>query len=85
MATVQISVSEQTRERLERIADRQHQSIGAIVEQAVEQLDNALFWSTFHEQLASLRADPVVWATVMNEFQAFDEALLDGLGAEGDA
>lgn len=83
MATVQIRVSEETRDRLQRLADTQHQSVGAIVQQAVERLDDALFWSMFHEQLDAIRTDPKAWAEMNDELHAFDGTLLDGLRDEG--
>lgn len=84
MATVRIRVSGQTRDRLQQIAERQHQSVGVIVQQAVDQFDNALFWSTFHKQLDDLRADPVAWAEMNDEFHELDGTLLDGLDDERD-
>jgi hypothetical protein len=84
MATVQIRVSEQTRDRLQQIADRQHQSVEVIVQQAVDQFDNALFWSAFHRQRDDLRSDPVGWTEINDEFHELDATLLDGLDDEGD-
>lgn len=85
MATVQVRISEQTRDRLNQIAERQHQSVGAVIEQAVDQLDNALVWSTFHKQLDELRADSVAWKEINDELHELDGTLLDGLRDEGNA
>jgi len=84
VASVQIRVSEQTRDRLQKLADTRHESVGVIVERAVEQFDNAVFWATFHEQLGGLRSDPVAWAEMNDELHAFDGTLLDGLDDEAD-
>lgn len=84
MAAVQIRVSEQTRDRLQQIADRQHQSVGAIVQQAVDQFDNALFWSIFRQQLDDLRSSSVAWVEMNDQFHELDATLRDGLDDEGD-
>ena len=84
MASVQTRESDQTRDRLQRIADTRHEPVGVIVEQAVKQFDNTLFWSTFHEQLGALRSDPVAWREVNDELREFDGTLLDGLDDEAD-
>lgn len=57
----------------------EHESIGSVVERAVEQYEEKVFWQRYHEQLREAQADPVAWAEWQKEIAVFDGALLDGL------
>lgn len=79
MATIQIRVPEHTHQKLQRMAESQHRSVGSIAAEAVERFDRDLFWNTFDEQFDALRSDPDAWAEVTAEIRAFDVTLSDGL------
>jgi len=78
-ATSLIRVSNETREKLAKIAEQQHSSIGDVVAVAATKLERELFWKNYREAFEKLRADPVEWAAYKAELEAWDSTLMDGL------
>ncbi len=79
VSTTTIRVSMETHARLQHLAQGEQESIGAVVDRAVEQYEEKLFWQRYHDQLRDAQADPVAWAEWQDEIAVFDGALLDGL------
>lgn len=78
-ATSLIRVSNETRDKLVRIAEFQHSSIGEVVEVAAAKLERELFWQQVNEAYARLKADPVAWAEYQEELKFWDAMSGDGL------
>lgn len=78
-ATSLIRVSSETRDKLAKIAELQHSSIGEVVEVAVTKMERELFWKNYREAFEKLRADPVEWAAYQAELDVWDSTLMDGL------
>ena len=79
MSAVTIRVPAHTYAQLQHLAETGHESIGSVVQRAVEQYDEKLFWQEYQRQSAELRADPVAWAEWEVELALWDATLLDGL------
>lgn len=79
VSTTTIRVSVETHTRLHNPALDEQESIGAMVERAVDQYEEKLFWQRYHKQLQDAQADLVTWAEWQAEIAVFDGALLDGL------
>ena len=79
MSTVTIRVQTKTRDRLQHLAKARKQSISTIVEAAVNQYDDAIFWADYQEKIEAIRADPNQWSVLQDEVEMFEGTLLDGL------
>ena len=79
MSTTTIRVPTETYTQLQHLAEAGHESIGSIVQRAVEQYEEKLFWQEYHRQAAEIRADPIAWAEWQAELALWDATLLDGL------
>lgn len=80
--TTTIRVPIETYTRLQGLAESEQETIGAVVQRAVEQYDEQRFWARYQQQLIEARADPVGWAKWQEEVAVFDGAMLDGLDEE---
>lgn len=82
MNTATIRVQTKTRDRLQQLAEARKQSISTIVEAAVSQYDDAIFWANYQEKIETIRTDPAQWSALRNEVKVFEGTLLDGLHDE---
>ena len=82
MRQATIRVSERTRETLSVLAHAASQSMGAILEQAVEAYRRQLFLEEVNAAYADLREDSSAWAELEAERAVWDATLEDGLPAE---
>jgi predicted transcriptional regulator len=77
-----IRVSERTRETLSVLAHAASQTMGAVLDQAVEAYRRNRFLEDVNAAYAVLRDDPSAWAELEAERSAWDSTLADGLPDE---
>lgn len=78
-ASLLIRVSNETRDKLAKIAEYQHSSIGDVVAVATDKLERELFWKQVHEAYARLKADPDAWADFQTELKEWESQSWDGI------
>jgi predicted transcriptional regulator len=84
MAHTTVRVSEATRDQLRRLAAAEKKPMRAIIAAAIEAYRRERFLGAVNKGYAAVRDDPVAWATVLEEREAWDDVLLDGLPGEDD-
>ena len=79
MATTTVRVSEKSRDMLRALSQQTGESIGAIIDEAVEQYRRRRILEQTAEDYKALREDPVAWADWQEEIRRLDGTLMDGL------
>jgi hypothetical protein len=74
-----IRVSKSTHDMLRDLAARSKTSIGAIVDQAVEEFQRKRFWEEYTEGYAKLASQPEAWRGFQEEAGVWETALADSL------
>lgn len=82
MATTSIRIDRRTHERLKDIAERQHSSLGSIVNDLLDRYEEEEFRRSVHESFQGLREDPAEWEAYKAMVKPWDATLLDGLEDE---
>jgi predicted transcriptional regulator len=90
MATTSIRIDRTTHQRLQELAERQHSSPDAVInelidlyeEQEFRKVEEQEFRKAVVEGYARLRQDPEAWEEYKREFEAWDVTLMDGLENE---
>ena len=77
-----VRITKGTRALLEELAARQHTSMQAVLEKAVEEYRRRCFLESVNEGYAALLADPAARAELEAERELWDRTLGDGLPAE---
>lgn len=79
MSEATVVVSEDTRRRLQELAEQSCRPVAEVLERAVEEYHSRQFWEAVNRGYAELRADPEAWAAEEAERRAWDGTLMDGL------
>lgn len=79
MQSYTIKISSTSYNTLQQIAARSGESIEALLDQAIEQYRRQKFLEAANKAYAPLRNNPEEWAIEMEERQAWDVTLDDGL------
>jgi predicted transcriptional regulator len=79
MGMVSIRVSRDTHERLRELADREHRPMSSVAESAVRTYEKEQRWIAAEAAMARLQANPDAWHEYLEEAEAWDATLLDGL------
>ncbi len=79
MQSYTIKISSTSYNTLQQIAARSGESIEALLDQAIEQYRRQKFLEAANQAYAALRNNPEEWAIEMEERQAWDVTLADGL------
>ena len=82
MSTTTIRVAPETHEILRALAGQENISIQSVVHRAVAEYRRRQILTEGNAAYAALRADPAAWADEMEERQAWEATLADGLDAE---
>ena len=82
MATANIRISAEGRERLRELARKERQPMGAILERAIERYRRASFLEGANAAYAALKSDPSAWADELAERKRWESAGTDGLESE---
>jgi hypothetical protein len=77
-----IRIGRSTHELLRGLADKSNETITALVDEAVRDLQRKRFWAEFNAECEALQADPASWAHLRDEDQAWEATLADGLEEE---
>ena len=85
MGHTTIRVSDATRDVLRSLAAAERKPMQAIVVAALEAYRRERFLGAVNRGYAALREDPVAWAGVTEEREAWEGVLLDGLSTEPSA
>jgi hypothetical protein len=84
MESLTIRVSRSTHEILRELADKSNETMTAIVDKAVQELQRKRFWEDFNASCAAVQASPEAWADLQQEDRAWESTLADGLENEPD-
>lgn len=76
MGTTTIRVSESTRDRFARLAERTDRSMRELLDEAVDSLERKVFFAELASRYDELREDPVAWAEIQSE-RAIESGALD--------
>ncbi|HAX77555.1 MAG TPA: toxin-antitoxin system protein [Cyanobacteria bacterium UBA11372] len=79
MQSYTIKISSTSYNTLQQIAARSGESIEALLDQAIEQYRRQKFLEAANQAYTALRNNPEEWAIEMEERQAWDVTLADGL------
>lgn len=75
-----VRVSDSTHKALKDLSEREHEPMPEIVARAVEEYRRARFLREANAAYTTLRQDPEAWKQELEEREAWDTALKDGLG-----
>ena len=79
MASISVTVSDETAAALTDLTARTGESVPTLVGRAAKDYRDKLFWDEANAAYAALRADPAAWADFQAERRAWDATLGDGL------
>lgn len=79
MAGTTVRISEEVHGRLHRLATERRASMNAVIESALTEYERKLFWSKTATEFQELRNNPKAWKAELEEREAWDVTLADGL------
>ncbi len=82
MGSTSVRISQETREALRALAAESQSSMREVLERAIECYRRQRLLEQANEAYAALRADPKAWQQELQERQAWDATLADGLAPE---
>lgn len=82
MASVVVRIPADAYAKLRGIADARHETVGQIISEMVDEIEEQQFWRRTHESVERLRADPVAWKEYRDEVAVFEGGAWDGLEDE---
>ena len=82
MLTTTIRVTPETHDTLRALARQENVSIQSVVHRAVSEYRRRRILAQGNAVYAALRADPAAWAAELEERQAWEATLADGLDSE---
>lgn len=82
MATTSIRIGRTTHERLKQVAEKEHSSLGGVIDELLDRYEQTEFRNAVAESYARLRSDPDAWADYKRELEEWDAVLMDGLEDE---
>jgi predicted transcriptional regulator len=82
MATTSVRIDEATRDKLRRLAEEAGVPMREIIERAIEHYRRQRFVEEANAAYAALRADSKAWREELQEREAWDAALGNGLDDE---
>ncbi len=77
-----VRISEEAHEAVRSLADREGQSMQAILDKAVHLYRRARFWDELEIAARDLRQDRAAWGEELEERRAWEATLADDLGPE---
>jgi hypothetical protein len=85
MQSSTVRIDEETRAMLRELAEKENDSMQAILRKALEAYRRERFLDAVNVAYAALRADPKAWAEELKERKVWDVTLLDGLEEDEEA
>jgi predicted transcriptional regulator len=82
MVSTSVRISKRTHESLKELAEREHRSLGDVLDEAIAHYREAKFWQDTRDAYTRLREDPQEWQHFQDELAEWDATLMDGLEAE---
>jgi predicted DNA-binding protein len=82
MGSVVVRIPSETHSRLRELADARHETIGFVISELVEDIEDRQFWERARASIMQTTQDPVAWKELRDEQRVYDHALLDGLDGE---
>ena len=74
-----VRVSEAVHDRLHKLAAEKRMTMSAVLDSALAEYERKLFWAKTAAEFQSLRNDPKAWKAELEEREAWDSTLADGL------
>ncbi len=82
MATTSIRIERTTHERLKQVAEKEHASLGGVIDELLDRYEQEEFRRAVHEGFRGLREDPAEWEAYKRMIAPWEATLLDGLEDE---
>ncbi len=82
MPSTSIRIDEQALTVLRELARKEHQSMQAVLNQAIESYRRQKFLEQANAAFAALQSDPAAWSDEQREREIWDETIGDGLERE---
>lgn len=79
MASTSVRISRVTHETLKGLAEREHRSLGEVLDAAISQYQERRFWEDTRAAYDRLRGNPEAWQDYRDELAEWDATLMDGL------
>ena len=79
MSLTTVPISEESQQILRQLAEQTGQSMGDVLDKALEDYRRKVFLDAVNSGYAALRAEPEAWAEFEAERTALDGSLMDGL------
>lgn len=73
-----IRVSDETRDRLARLAEADSRTMTSILDDALDALERRRFFAAFNERFRQLRSDDEAWSAIESERAGESTTLADG-------
>lgn len=83
MVATTIKVSEETRDRVNQLGARTHQTADKVVERALREYERALFWEEYAAAAQAVSADPEAAAEEAAEHALWDAATVRDAAGRG--
>jgi predicted transcriptional regulator len=77
-----VRISESTHAALRSLANERGESMQAVLDKAIEEYRRCLFWEHVETAASELRKDSAAWQEEIDERQAWEATLADGLESE---
>ncbi|WP_406283330.1 hypothetical protein [Embleya sp. NBC_00896] len=78
-----VKIDAKLRDRIARLAEQQHVSMGAVIAAAIEREERAQRFAAIDAAYARLEADSDEWRSYRSEQSEWEATLADGLADEG--
>ena len=79
MSSLSIRISTETHQKVRELAKTDGESMQNVIDKAIEDYRRQRFLEEANRQYAALRADPQAWQEELEEREAWDAVLMDGL------
>ncbi len=82
MSSANVRISEEARNVLRELAQREHASMQTVLDKAIESYRRQKFLDEANTAYAALKSDPKTWEQEQEEREVWDNTLQDGLEVE---
>lgn len=82
MSSVAVRIPEKTHARLRQLAEGRQETVGHIITELLNELEERRFWAEAERSVAAAMADPEIQREMEEEQRIYDGALMDGLEPE---
>ena len=82
MSSVAVRIPSETHARLREIAKARRETIGLVISEMIDEIEDQQFWERARASIVRTRQDPAAWKEIQDEQRLYDLTLMDGLEEE---